>query len=127
MVKILFHILNIVFLALYTFPGSILGFIFYKNLNKQPHIGTDFIVSSNFIISSNHFYAFLVLSIFGFLNYYKSHKKLIIFYFFSISIFLEFLHFIIPNRDFQIIDLLGNIAGILLSLIIINLINYKKK
>lgn len=119
--KILFHILNIVFLTLYTFPGSILGFVVYKNFNKQPQISTDF------IISSNHFYAFLVLSIFGFLNYYKSHKKLIIFYFFSISIFLEFLHFIIPNRNFQFIDLFGNIAGVLLSLIIINLIKYKKK
>ena len=115
MTKLIFHILNIVFIIFYLFPGSILGFIFYGNLSKQPQITPDLIVSSN------HVYAFSVLSFLGFINYYKSHKNLIISYFFLISIFFEVLHIIIPNRSFQFSDLFGNIAGVLFSLLLINI------
>ena len=119
MTKLIFHILNIVFIIFYLFPGSIFGFIFYGNFSKQPQITIDFIVSSN------HVYAFSVLSFLGFLNYYKSHKNLIISYFFLISIFFEFLHMIIPNRSFQFSDLFGNMVGVLFSLLLINI--WRKK
>ena len=112
MTKLIFHILNIGFAILYMYPGSIFGFIFYRNLNKQPQITPDLIVSSN------HVYAFSLLSLLGFINYYKSHKNLIIYYFFSISIILEALHMIIPNRSFQFSDLFGNIAGVIFSMLI---------
>ena len=116
--KILFHMINTIFLALYIFPGSILGFLLYGNYNQQPQITPDFIVSSN------HVYAFIILSIFGFINYYKTNKLLIISYLFSISIFLEVLHIVIPNRSFQFSDLFGNILGVLLTFFIMNLLNY---
>ena len=115
MTKLIFHILNIVFLIFYLYPGSILGFVFYGSFSKQPQITPDLIVSSN------HVYAFSVLSLLGFINYYKSHKSLIISYFFLISIFFELLHMIIPNRSFQFSDLFGNIAGVLFSLLLINI------
>ena len=115
MTKLIFHILNIVFLIFYLYPGSIIGFIFYRSFSKQPQITPDLIVSSN------HVYAFTALSFLGFINYYKSHKNLIISYFFLISIFFEVLHIIIPNRSFQFSDLFGNIAGVLFSLILINI------
>ena len=115
MTKLIFHILNIGFVILYIYPGSIFGFIFYRNFNKQPQITPDLIVSSN------HVYAFSLLSLLGFINYYKSHKNLIISYFFLISIFFELLHMIIPNRSFQFSDLFGNIAGVLFSLLLINI------
>ena len=119
MTKLIFHILNIGFVILYIYPGSIFGFIFYRNFNKQPQITPDLIVSSN------HVYAFSLLSLLGFINYYKSHKNLIISYFFLISIFFELLHMIIPNRSFQFSDLFGNIVGVLFSLILIN--TWRKK
>ena len=115
MTKLIFHILNIVFAIFYLYPGSIMGFIFYRSFSKQPQITADLIVSSN------HVYAFSVLSFLGFINYYKSHKNLIISYFFLISIFFELFHMIIPNRSFQFSDLFGNIAGVLFSLILINI------
>ena len=115
MTKLIFHILNILFIIFYLYPGSILGFIFYRNFSKQPQITPDLIVSSN------HVYAFSVLSFLGFINYYKSHKNLIISYFFLISIFFELLHMIIPNRSFQFSDLFGNILGVLFSLLLINI------
>ena len=68
MIKWIFHIFNTLFLALYLYPGSILGYLIYGNLNKQPQITRDF------IISSNHFYTFLFLTIIGFLTFVKSHQ-----------------------------------------------------
>jgi len=119
--KLIFHILNVIFIFLYVYPGSIFGFLFYGNFNKQPQI------TSDFIVSSNHVYAFIILSIFGFINYYKTNKLLIVSYLFSISIFLEVLHFIIPNRSFQFSDLFGNIFGVLLAFFIVILLNYWRK
>ena len=121
MKKLAFHILNVIFIFLYIYPGSILGLLFYGNFNKQPQITPDF------ILSSNHIYAFGLLSVLGFINYYKTNKYLIIGYLFSISIVLEVLHFVIPNRGFQFSDLFGNILGVLLALLIINLVNYWRK
>ena len=118
MKKLIFHIFNVIFILLYVYPGSILGFLVYGNYNQQPQI------TSDFIVSSNHVYAFIILSIFGFINYYKTNKLLIISYLFSISIFLEVLHIVIPNRSFQFSDLFGNILGVLLTFFIMNLLNY---
>ena len=118
MKKLIFHILNVIFILLYVYPGSILGFLVYGNYNQQPQI------TSDFIVSSNHVYAFIILSIFGFINYYKTNKLLIISYLLSISIFLEVLHLVIPNRSFQFSDLFGNILGVLLTFFIMNLLNY---
>ncbi len=41
--KITFHFLNIITIFLYLFPGSILGWLFYKDLTKQPQLTDDFI------------------------------------------------------------------------------------
>ncbi len=122
MIKFIFHILNIIIIFLYVYPGSILGFLFYRDFGKQPQISTDFIS-----LSSSHVYAFSLLSILGFINYYKSHKYLIVSYLFIVSMILEGLHLLIPNRGFQFSDLFGNMTGVLLSLLIINLVNYWRK
>ena len=122
MIKFIFHILNIIIIFLYVYPGSILGFFFYGDFGKQPQITTDFIS-----LSSNHVYAFALLSILGFINYYKSHKYLIVSYLFIVSIILEGLHLLIPNRGFQFSDLFGNIVGVLLPIIIINIYNFWRK
>ena len=124
--KILFHIINAIFIIFYVYPGSILGYLIYRDFNKQPQVTTDFRFS--FIeVSSNHVYALALLSMLGLINYYKSHKYLIIIYFFMISIILEGLHLVIPNRGFQFSDLFGNIVGVLLSLLLINLFNFWRK
>ena len=120
--KILFHILNIILISLYIYPGSILGYLAYRDFSKQPKLTIDF-----FEISSNHVYAFFLLSILGLFAYYKVNKIFIINYLILISIILELLHLIIPNRGFQFGDLFGNIIGVLLSIIIMNIFNYWRK
>ena len=71
--KILFHILNTIFIILYIYPGSILGYLIYRNFSKQPQLTSDF-----FGISSNHVYAFFLLSVLGLFGYYKVKKLFII-------------------------------------------------
>ena len=120
MTKIVFHILNIIFIFLYVYPGSLLGFFIYKDISKQPQISPDFIVSSN------HLFSFLFLSSLGLIIYYKSIKKIAL-YLILISIILELLHLFIPNRSFQFSDLFGNIAGVLISIFILILFNFWRK
>ena len=119
--KIFFYISNFILIVLYLFPGSILGWFIYGNPALQPQI------TSDFIVSSNHVYAFIILSIFGFINYYKTNKLLIISYLLSISIFLEVLHLVIPNRSFQFSDLFGNMLGVLLAFFVVKLLIYWRK
>ena len=120
MIKLLFHFLNIIFVLLYVYPGSILGYFIYNDFNRQPQL------TSDFVVSSNHVYAFLLLSILGLLSYLESQKKIIL-YLFSISIILELLHLVIPNRSFQFYDLFGNIIGVLISLFLLILVNFWRK
>jgi hypothetical protein len=104
--KLVFYIANTTLILLYIFPGSILGWFLYDDVGIQPQI------SPNFIVSSNHVYAFSVLSILGYLSYEIKKLKFIFSYLFFISIFLELLHLIIPNRGFEFSDLFGNIMGV---------------
>ena len=120
-IKLLFQFLNIIFIILYVYPGSLLGYIFYRDSSIQPQITADF------IMSSNHIYAFLVLSLIGLFAYYKSSKLIIINYLLLISIILEVLHLVIPNRSFQYSDLFGNITGVLLSILLISIFKFWRK
>ena len=122
--KILFNIINTIFIVLYVYPGSILGFLIYGEFNKQPQLTSDFFSSS---VSSNHVYAFLVLSLLGLVAYYKSKKLFILNYLILGSIILEVLHLVIPNRSFQYSDLFGNIVGVLLSVLLFNIYNFWRK
>ncbi len=106
--KIIFYIANVVLISLYMFPGSILGWLLYRNAGLQPQITPDFLVSSN------HVYAFMLLSILGYFAYKKENLNFIFLYLIFISIFLEVLHIFIPNRGFEFSDLFGNILGVLL-------------
>ena len=121
-IKILFHIVNTIFIILYIYPGSILGFLIYRELKKQPQLTPDYI-----LISSNHIYAFLILSLIGFIAYYKSKKIIIFNYLILSSIILETLHMVIPNRSFQYTDLFGNIVGVLLSILLLSIYNFWRK
>ena len=106
--KIVFYIANFVLIVLYVFPGSILGWLLYGNVALQPQI------TSDFLVSSNHVYAFTAISILGYLSYEKNKLNFIFIYLFFLSILLEVLHLIIPNRGFEFSDLFGNVLGVLL-------------
>ena len=116
--KIIFYTINFFLIFLYLFPGSLLGWFFFGDKKIQPQITPDFIVSSN------HFYVFVLISLVGFLSFIKlEHKKYLIIYLIILSIILEILHLVIPERSFQWSDLFGNLLGVILVIFINNLIN----
>ena len=87
MFKSLFYLINALFAIFYLYPGSILGFIIYKDLNRQPQLTDDF----NFLLlnfSSNHVYAFLILSFIGFLLFFEKKKTIVLTYFFFNILFI---------------------------------------
>ena len=119
-----FHSVNIILIIFYLYPGSLLGCYFYNNCYSHPEITGDFIISSNYMISSNHFYAFIILSILGLFAYQNTTKmKFLIMYLFLLSIILELSHIIIPIRAFEWGDLFGNIVGIILAITIYKIKN----
>ena len=106
--KIIFYTINFILIFLYLFPGSLIGILIYDNKIRQPQITPDF------IISSNHFYIFVFISLIGLLSYSRSKNvKFLIFYLVFLSIILEVFHIIIPYRSFQWSDLFGNLFGVL--------------
>ena len=124
-VKFIFHISNIILIIFYLFPGSILGCFIYNDCRIQPQLTGDLLSNT---ISSNHVYVFIIISILGFISYSKKTTfRYIITYLFFISVFLELMHIVIPERGFEIKDLTGNIVGVVISLIIFLIFKPRKK
>ena len=109
--QLIFTLSNMCLIILYLFPGSIMGLLLYNDLSRQPQITENF-----FYISSNHIYAFSLISILG-LFAFKSKKKLFT-YLICLSMALEFFHLVIPDRSFQIVDINGNLLGVIISFLI---------
>ena len=116
-IKYTYYLSLIVLLILYLFPGSLIGFLLYSDLGKQP----DFI-SNPIGTSINHMIFFFYLRILGFIICIKDKKLIFSFTFlFCTSILFELLHLIIPNRAFEFNDLFANSFGVILAFFIFNL------
>ena len=117
--KYIFYISNAVLIFLYLYPGSLIGCYLYNDCQLQPQITRDF------LISSNHLYAFFLLSVIGYFTFLNSSRlNFLIIYLILLSVILELFHLVIPMRSFEFSDLFGNLFGVVI-LIIINFI-YKK-
>ena len=111
--KFIFYLCNLILIFLYLFPGSILGWFLFNDLSLQPQITPDFIVSTN------HLYAYIVLSVIGFLTFRKNNQfNILSIYLIFLSIVLEVLQYFIPNRSFEFSDLFGNLSGVIIAIII---------
>jgi hypothetical protein len=116
--KIGFYFSNIILIILYLYPGSIFGCYLYDDCYKQPQITKNFI-AGDFIVSANHIYIFILLTGSGIFSFHNTNKiNFLILYLFLLSITLELFHMIIPNREFEMGDLFGNIVGVLLTVFI---------
>ena len=111
--KFIFYLSNFILLVLYLFPGSLLGCYLYNDCQLQPQLTKDFLVSTN------HLYAFGLLSIIGIITYKNSNKlNFLSLYLVLLSIILEILHIFIPVRSFEFSDLFGNLLGVFIVLTI---------
>ena len=112
----------VVLLILYLFPGSLIGYFLYGNLGQQPNFITNPIGTS-----INHLIFFFYITILAIIirqrvkNILTSYKVILFF-----SCILEILHLIIPNRAFEFYDLLANIFGVVIVLLIYNFTKWPK-
>ena len=103
------NIFAIVLLSVY--PGSLLGLIFLGNDDVLP--GSD---------KSHHFIAYFITTIFGLLAYSK--KNIFLLLSFSLLILgsiLEIIQIWIPNRSFELLDMLSNTSGVVIGLSVIQI------
>ena len=109
--KSIFYLSNLILLVLYLFPGSLLGCFLYNDCQLQPQI------TKNFLVSTNHLYAFGLLSIIGLFTYKNSNNlNFLKLYLIVLSIIIEILHIFIPLRSLELSDLFGNLLGVLIVL-----------
>ena len=106
----LYYLSLIVVLILYLYPGSIIGYFLYGDLGTQPNL-----VENPVGTSINHFFYFSFLTFLGSI-YNLNKEKFInsIFFLFILSVFLELLHLIIPNRAFELNDVIANSTGVII-------------
>ena len=109
-------------LILYLFPGSLIGYFLYGNLGQQPNLITNPIGTS-----INHLIFFSYITLLAIMirprvkNIFTSYKVILF-----ISFILEILHLIIPNRAFEFYDLIANIFGVVIVLLINSFTKWSK-
>ena len=120
LIKYLYYFSLIALFILYLFPGSLIGYLLYGDLGKQPDL-----IPNPIGTSINHALAFFYLSILGLISYMrdKSFNQTAIFLI-SLSIILELSHYFIPNRSFEFQDLFANLLGALIAIFV--LVFYKR-
>ena len=104
----------IILFIIYLFPGSLISYLLYGNLWQQPNF-----IKNPLGTSINHliFFSFITVLItiirFRVKNIFTSYKVILF-----ISCVLEILHLIVPNRAFELYDLIANIAGVAIILLL---------
>ena len=112
----------IILLVLYLFPGSLIGYFLYGNLGQQPNL-----ITYSIGTSINHLFFFSYITLLSIIvssrvkNIFTSYKVILF-----ISCILEILHLIVPNRAFELYDLMANIFGVVIVLLINSFIKWQK-
>ena len=121
--KYIFHISTLFLIVISLWPGSLLGFLLYDDWGQQPDI-----IKNPFGTTINHFISYFYVSLLGFFLYFKNRNfKKLVYILFLLSIILEVLHLAIPNRSFQLGDLIGNILGVVLAIVLVKVYSLFKK
>ena len=106
--KYIFHISVLFLIIISLYPGSLLGYLLYGDWGQQPNL-----IKNPFGTTINHFIYYFYVSLLGFFLYSRSENfTKLVYGLFFLSVILELFHFIIPNRSFQLGDLVGNILGV---------------
>ncbi len=122
LIKYTYYLSLIALLILYLFPGSLIGFFLYGDLGKQPNL-----IPNPIGTSINHLIFFFYLGILSFVIYSKKKKIIYSYSFlFCVSILSELLHLIIPNRAFELNDLLANSSGVIFAFFLCNIVKKLK-
>ena len=130
-VKLIFYISVLLLIVITLYPGSLLGLLLYGDLGMQPNLAENPYFTPlpshlyTFASIFNHFILYFFVSMFGLCLYLRSHNfQKIVFGLFFLSIFLEFLQFIVPRRAFEVYDVLANFAGVLVAYCLIKIYKF---
>ena len=112
----------LVLLILYLFPGSLIGYLLYGNLGQQPNF-----ISNPIGTSINHLIFFSYITVLAIIVRIRV-KNILTNYLFIIliSCLLEISHLIIPNRAFELYDLIANFTGVVIILLLNSFIKWRK-
>ena len=109
--KFIFYISLLFLIIISLYPGSLLGYLLYGDWGQQPNL-----IKNPFGTTINHFIYYFYVSLLGFFLYSRSENfTKLVYGLFFLSAILELFHFIIPNRSFQLGDLIGNILGVVVA------------
>ena len=115
--KSIFHFSILFLIIISLWPGSLLGFLFYGDWGQQPDL-----IENPFGTTINHFIYYVYASLLGFFLYRENENiKKLVYGLFFLSITLVLFQLIIPNRSFQLEDLIGNIFGVMVAYFVIKI------
>ena len=122
LIEYVYYFSLLALLILYLFPGSLIGYFLYGNLGQQPSL-----IANPIGTSINHLICFSYITLLAVIvrlkveNVFNSYNLILFF-----SLILEISHLIVPNRAFEIYDLIANTTGVIMILLINRLIKWKK-
>ena len=120
--KYVYYFSLLVLFILYLFPGSLIGYLLYGNLGQQPNL-----IDNPIGTSINHLIFFSYITVLAIIvrvrvkNIFNNYLFIIF-----ISCLLEIFHLIVPNRAFELYDLIANFTGVVIILLINSFIKWKK-
>ena len=120
--KILFYFSLIILIILYLFPGSLIGYFLYGNLGQQPNLIVNPIGTSiNHLIFFSYITVLAIIVRLRIKNIFTNYLFILF-----ISCVLEIFHLIVPNRAFELNDLLANFTGVVIIILINSFIKWQK-
>ena len=119
----IFYISVLFLIVISLFPGSLIGFFLYGDLERQPNI-----IQNPFGTAINHFLYFFYVSILGLCLYLRHNNfRNLAYSLFFLSIILEVFQFVVPNRAFEIYDLSANLVGVAIAYILVKIYKFWSK
>ena len=121
--KFIFYILLLFLIIISLYPGSLFGYLIYRDFGQQPNL-----INNPFGTAINHFIYYFFTSLLGLFLYLRSKEfKKLLYSLFFLSAILELLHFVMPNRSFQLTDLFSNILGVIVAYSIVRIYQFCRK
>ena len=121
-IELLYYFSLLVLFILYLYPGSLIGYFLYGNLGQQPNL-----IVNPIETSINHLIFFSYITILAIIVRLRSKNNITNYKFILfISLILEISHLIIPNRAFELNDLIANITGVVIVILINNFTKWQK-
>ena len=121
--KFIFHISVLFLIVISLYPGSLIGYFIYGDFGHQPYL-----IENPFGTAINHFVYYFCITLLGLYLYLRNvNFKKLVYSLIFLAATLELLQFIVPNRTFQLYDLIANFLGVLIAYFLVKIYLFFKK